>query len=58
MKIVLTVTVELERESGKFESKETMAEQIRDSIDTALAGESFEGENEGTYNVTDVSVDW
>jgi hypothetical protein len=53
-----TVTVELERESGKFASRDEMAEAIRDEIEGADPGSVYgigaDGESSYTVNSWEV----
>lgn len=49
MKFEFKVIVEVERDEGKFESREDLGEQIRDEIECADPG-SLEGDNGGTYS--------
>ena len=56
MRIQIMVTVELERETGKFASKDEMAEQLIEEIEGADPG-SLTGENEGEYNVVEWTVE-
>jgi hypothetical protein len=54
-----TVTVELDRESGKFASRDEMAEQITDALESAdpgyVSGIGAYGDSE--YSVTDWTVE-
>jgi hypothetical protein len=54
-----TVTVELERESGKFAGRDEMAEQIRDALEGAdpgsVDGIGADGDSTYTVNAWDVS---
>lgn len=45
-----TINVEVEREEGKFASRDEIAEQIREAIESADPG-SIEGEAGGSYSV-------
>jgi hypothetical protein len=55
MRFVFTVEVEVERSEGKFESRETIGDAIREVIEGADEG-SWYGENDGTYNTVDWTV--
>jgi len=53
----LTVTVELERESGKFMSRDEMEEQLREAIEGADPGTVDGGpDGDSTYEVTSWEV--
>lgn len=56
MKFTFTVTVEVEREEGKFASREDIGDQLAEAIEGADPG-SVEGENGGTYNTTEWTVE-
>lgn len=56
MLITITVTAEVERTEGKFESKDVLAEQLVEAIEQADPGD-LEGENEGRYEVVEWSVE-
>lgn len=54
-----TVTVELNRESGKFASREELAEQLTEALESANPG-SVDGvgaDSDSTYAVDDWSVE-
>lgn len=54
-KFTIQVTIELERESGKFASRDEMAEALVDAIDSSDPG-SLDGlgaDGESTYTITD-----
>jgi hypothetical protein len=55
MQFSFTVNVETERTEGKFASKDELADQIQEAIESADPGE-LEGENGGTYEVTSWEV--
>ena len=57
MRIVFTIEVEVERESGLFESWDTLAETIGDELCGADPGQ-VEGVNGGLYNTTSWDVGW
>lgn len=57
MTITFTIEVELQHVNGKFASKEELAEQIKDSIETSIESE-YTGDNDGTYECTVNEVDW
>lgn len=54
-----TVTVELERESGKFASRDEMAEQIRDELEGVDPGElsGLGADGESVYRVESWEVE-
>lgn len=57
MIIVLKVTVEVNRTSGKFESKDSIAEFIRSEVESADPG-SFQGPDyDGEWEVTSFEVE-
>jgi hypothetical protein len=51
MRYVLSVTVEVERNEGKFATRDEIGEQIAEAITDADPGELY-GENGGQYTVT------
>lgn len=51
MRFEFKVVVEVERDEGKFESREDLGEQIRDEIESADPG-SLEGDNGGQYSTS------
>lgn len=51
-----TVTVEVERDEGKFASRDEIAEQIQDAIEGANP-DSIDGENGGVYSVTSWEIE-
>ena len=53
---VFTVTVEVEREEGKFASRDELADQIREAIEGADPG-TVEGENGGSYSIVNWTVE-
>jgi hypothetical protein len=55
MRFVFTVEVEVERSEGKFESRESIGDAIREAIEGADEG-SWYGENDGTYDTVDFTV--
>lgn len=55
MRFKFIVDVEVEHSSGKFASREELADLIRETIEGADAGE-WEGEGEGQYTTSDWSV--
>ena len=50
MKFTYTVEVEVERDEGKFASRDELSEQFLDAIESADPG-SVEGDNGGQYSV-------
>lgn len=58
MRFVFTVEVQVERIQGKFASRDEIAEQIQEALESA-APDSLTGENGGEYEVVsfDVSED-
>lgn len=56
MRFKYVVEVEIEREQGKFASRDEMSDQIKEALEGADYG-SWEGENGGQYNTVDFSVD-
>ncbi len=55
MKFKFTVEVEVSRVEGKFASREEIASQIQDALESADPG-SYEGDNGGQYETSDWSV--
>jgi hypothetical protein len=55
MRFTFTVEVEVQRNEGKFATRDELAEQLREAIEGADPG-SLEGENGGQYETTDWSV--
>ena len=53
MRFTFTVEVEVEREEGKFASRDEIAEQIEEALVSADP-QSYDGENGGSY----ATVDW
>lgn len=53
---VFTVTVDVERTEGKFATREEIAEQIAEALESADPGD-FTGENGGEYQVANWSVE-
>ncbi len=51
-----TVNVTMERDEGKFESRDAMADFLREALEGVDPG-TFQGDNGGTYSVTDWQVD-
>jgi hypothetical protein len=56
MEFDFTVHVSIEREEGKFASRDEMAEQISDALESADPG-SLDGEAGGSYSVVEWNVD-
>lgn len=56
MNFSFTVNASVERTEGKFESRETIEAELVEALDGANPS-SIEGENGGTYEVQDWSVD-
>lgn len=56
MEFEFTVKVVIERDTGKFASRDEMADQVKDALDQADAG-SWDGENGGEYSTQDWQVD-
>jgi hypothetical protein len=56
MKFEFKVTVEVERDEGKFESRDDLGEQIRDEIESADPG-TLEGDNGGVYSTVAFEVE-
>lgn len=50
MKFSYTVEVEVERDEGKFATKDELADQIEEALQDADPG-TLEGENGGSYSV-------
>lgn len=50
MQFQFTITVEVQREEGKFASRDDLEGQLREAIESADPG-SIEGENGGSYSV-------
>lgn len=58
MRYEFKVLVEVERESGKFVSREEIGDQIRESLENADAGTFYGGaDGDSAYNVIDWSVE-
>lgn len=55
MRFTYEITVEVERETGKFASRDEIGDAIQESLESADI-QSFDGENGGQYFVTDWSV--
>lgn len=55
MRFEFVVLVEVERSEGKFASRDELAEQIQEALDSADPG-TLEGENGGVYDVQDWSI--
>lgn len=51
MKFAFRVDAEAEHEEGKFASRDELAEQIHEALESADPG-SLSGENGGSYSVT------
>lgn len=58
MNVKLVVTADLERESGKFASREEIVEQLREAVDSEVGGFEFSGGPDGdsTYAVVDYEI--
>ena len=56
MEFSYTVNVSVERSEGKFASRDELGEQIQQALDDANP-DSLEGENGGTYEITDWEVE-
>lgn len=56
MKIKLMVEVELRHVTGKFESAQTLAEAVRDDLDSANPSSLDGPDNGGEYEVTDWTI--
>jgi hypothetical protein len=59
MRFTFTVEVEVERTEGKFASRDEVAEQITDALDSANPGsvDGIGADGMSTYEVTDWSVE-
>lgn len=55
MTFTFTVTVEVERTEGKFATREELAEQILEALESAVP-DQLEGENGGQYEVQSFEV--
>ena len=53
MKIKLTVEVDVAHRSGKFASKEHLAEKLAELVQDALSGESIDTDDDANYEVED-----
>jgi len=51
-----TVDVELERDEGKFASRDDLSEQLVEALEGADPG-TLEGENGGQYSVMELTVE-
>ena len=58
MQFSFSITVEVDRESGKFASREEIRDAIREALESADPGEVFGvgADGDSTYTVTDWSV--
>lgn len=56
MRFTFEVTVEIERQQGKFAGRDEMEEQIKTEIEDVNPG-SLEGDNGGEYEVTQWDVE-
>lgn len=55
MRFTFVVEVEVEREEGKFASRDEIREQIQEALESADP-QSYDGENGGSYATTEWSV--
>lgn len=55
MRFTFIVEIEVEREQGKFASRDELSEQLQQALDDANPGD-LTGEGEGQYTVTDWGV--
>jgi hypothetical protein len=55
MRFEYKVTVEVERETGKFATRDEIDDQIREALESANP-DQFDGENGGVYNVIEWEV--
>lgn len=51
-----TVSVTVERQEGKFASKDELRDQCRDALESSDPG-TVEGDNGGVYNTTEWTVE-
>jgi hypothetical protein len=56
MRFTFTVDVEVERTEGKFASRDELAQQVSDALESADPGTLY-GDNDGIYETTDWSVE-
>lgn len=56
MRFTFTVEIEVERTEGKFAGRDELSEQLLEAISEAQSC-SLEGENGGTYEIIDFSVE-
>ena len=56
MRFVFTVTVQIEREEGKFMSRDEASDQLVEALSSADPGQ-VDGENGGVYSVVEWEVE-
>jgi len=56
MRFTFQVEVEVEREEGKFATRDELGDQLREAIEGADPG-TVDGDNGGTYNVIQFDVE-
>lgn len=56
MRFVFVVEVEVERDEGKFASKDELADQLIEAIESADPS-SLDGDEGGVYSITDWTVE-
>ena len=56
MEFRFLVTYQLEREYGKFASRDELGDQLRENLEAADPGD-LEGDTGGVYSVTDMTVE-